>query len=64
VAPAGSAGRAALGDRILKSFGLGGQADVLEENKAVFVFGVKALGPVDPANPPRLHYTKFWKEIR
>jgi hypothetical protein len=32
----------------------------------VFVFGVKALGPItsDGSNLPSLMYTKFWKEIR
>jgi len=64
IAPANSSGRAALGDRIEKSFYLGGNQDAAEYEKAVFVFGVKALGPIDPANPPTLFFTKYWKEIR
>jgi len=66
IAPAASAGRAALGDRIEKSFGLGGNPNAPEDRKGVFVFGVKALGPItsDGSNLPSLMYTKFWKEIR
>lgn len=66
IAPANSAGRAALGDRIEKSFGLGGNPNVPEDRKGVFIFGVKALGPItsDGSNLPSLMYTKFWKEIR
>jgi hypothetical protein len=64
IAPANSAGRAALGDRIEKSFGLGGNPDAAEESKAVFIFGVKALGTVYSGQEPTLMYTKYWKEIR
>lgn len=66
IAPANSEGRTALGDRIEKSFGLGGNPNAPEDRKGVFIFGVKALGPVtsNGSNLPTLMYTKFWKEIR
>jgi len=60
VAPANSAGRAALGDRIAKSFGLG-PYQAAENAKGVFVFAVRALTPSVTAS---LYYTKYWKEIR
>lgn len=61
VAPMNSAGRAALGDRIEKSFGLGGNPNPAEDAKAVFAFAAK---PQKPATTATLLYTKYWKEIR
>jgi hypothetical protein len=61
VAPQNSAGRAALGDRIEKSFGLGGNPDPAEDAKAVFAFAAK---PQKVATTATLLYTKYWKEIR
>jgi hypothetical protein len=61
VAPQNGAGRAALGDRIEKSFGLGGNPTPGEDEKGVFVFAAK---PQKPATTATLLYTKFWKEIR
>ena len=61
VAPQNSAGRAALGDRIEKSFGLGGNPDPAEDAKAVFAFAAK---PQKAATTATLLYTKYWKEIR
>lgn len=61
VAPTNSAGRAALGDRIEKSFGLGGNPTPAEDAKGVFVFAAK---PQKPATTATLLYTKYWKEIR
>jgi hypothetical protein len=61
IAPQNSAGRAALGDRIEKSFGLGGNPNAAEDEKGVFVFAAK---PQKPATTATLVYTKFWKEIR
>jgi hypothetical protein len=60
IAPANSAGRTALGDRIAKSFGLG-PYQTAENAKGVFVFAVRALTPSAPSS---LYYTKYWKEIR
>jgi hypothetical protein len=64
IAPANSAGRASLGDRIDKSFGLGPNLNAGENQKGVFIFGVKALGNVVAGAYPTLMYTKFWKEMR
>jgi len=61
VAPTNSSGRAALGDRIEKSFGLGGNPNPPEDEKGVFAFAAK-LQKADGA--ATLLYTKFWKEIR
>ena len=61
MAPMNSAGRAALGDRIEKSFGLGGNPNPPEDAKGVFVFAAKCQKPSTTAT---LFYTKFWKEIR
>ena len=60
VAPANSSGRAALGDRLEKSFGLGPVA-APEDAKGVFSFAAKLQTPDEPAT---LVYTKYWKEIR
>ena len=64
IAPANSSGRASLGDRIDKSFGLGPNLTVPENAKGVFIFGAKALGNVYAGAYPTLMYTKFYKEIR
>jgi len=61
VAPTNSSGRAALGDRIEKSFGLGGNPNPGEDEKGVFVFAAR---PQKPATTATLLYTKYWKEIR
>ena len=61
VAPQNGAGRAALGDRIEKSFGLGGNPNPPEDAKGVFAFAAKLQKPEGTAT---LFYTKFWKEIR
>lgn len=61
LAPAGSSGRAALGDRIEKSFGLGGNPNPPEDAKGVFVFAAKPMAANAAAT---LMYTKYWKEIR
>ena len=60
IAPANGAGRAALGDRIEKSFGLGPVA-AAEDAKGVFSFMAK---PLTPGVTCSLMYTKYWKEIR
>lgn len=60
IAPANSTGRAALGDRIAKSFGLG-PYQAPENAKGVFTFGARTLTPSVAAT---LYYTKYWKEIR
>ena len=62
IAPANSVYRATLGDRIEKSFGLGGNVNVAEADKGVFVFAVKALAT--GTGTPTLMYTKYWKEVR
>lgn len=61
IAPANSADRANLGDRMEKSFGLGANHNIAEDQKGVFVFAAKVL---KPATPVSLFYTKYWKEIR
>ena len=61
IAPANGAMRTALGDRMEKSFGLGGNLNVPEDEKGVFVFAAKVLKPNTTVD---LFYTKFWKEIR
>jgi hypothetical protein len=61
VAPMNGAGRAALGDRIEKSFGLGGNPNPGEDEKGVFAFAAK---PQKPDTTATLLYTKYWKEIR
>lgn len=61
IAPANSADRANLGDRMEKSFGLGGNHHVPEDQKGVFVFAAKVLKPGTTVD---LFYTKYWKEIR
>lgn len=61
MASANSSGRAALGDRIEKSFGLGGNPNPAEDAKPVFVFAAK---PTKSATTTNLMYTKYWKEIR
>ena len=61
VAPMNSSGRAALGDRIEKSFGLGGNPNPAEDAKGVFAFAAR---PQKPATTATLLYTKYWKEIR
>ena len=61
VAPMNSSGRAALGDRIEKSFGLGGNPNPPEDAKGVFAFAAKLQKPGGSAT---LFYTKYWKEIR
>lgn len=60
MAPANSSGRAALGDRLEKSFGLGPVA-APEDAKGVFSFAAKLQTPEETAT---LIYTKYWKEIR
>jgi len=69
VAPANSSGRASLGDRIEKSFGLGPNYNVAENAKGVFTFAARPMTiPTAAAGNPTgnvlLYYTKFWKEIR
>jgi hypothetical protein len=69
VAPANSSGRASLGDRIEKSFGLGPNYNVAENAKGVFTFAARPMTvPTSTAGNPNgnvsLYYTKFWKEIR
>lgn len=61
MAPQNSSGRAALGDRIEKSFGLGGNPNPPEDAKGVFAFAAKLQKPGGTAT---LFYTKFYKEIR
>ena len=61
VAPMNSSGRAALGDRIEKSFGLGGNPNPPEDAKGVFAFAAKLQKSGGSAS---LFYTKYWKEIR
>lgn len=61
MAPMNSSGRAALGDRIEKSFGLGGYPTPAEDAKGVFSFAAKLQKPGGSAT---LFYTKYWKEIR
>jgi hypothetical protein len=63
VAPANSSGRAALGDRIQKSFGLGPNLSAPEDQKGVFVFAARPQANASPWGVS-LFYTKFWKEIR
>jgi hypothetical protein len=62
-APGNSAGRAALGDRIEKSFGLGPALNTAEDAKGVFIFGVKNLGAIGGATGS-FFYTKYWREMR
>jgi hypothetical protein len=67
MAPANSAGRAALGDRIEKSFGLGPGYNAEEDAKGCFVFAAKlctSATNIVPVTPQSLMYTKYWKEIR
>lgn len=70
VAPANGSGRAALGDRIEKSFGLGPNWNAPEDGKGVFVFAAKVLTtgsyttPITALPTQTLMYTKYWKEIR
>jgi hypothetical protein len=67
MAPANSAGRAALGDRIEKSFGLGPGYNAEEDAKGCFVFAAKIMTSATnalPVVPQSLMYTKYWKEIR
>lgn len=61
IAPANGAERTLLGDRMEKSFGLGGNLDVAEGDKPVFVFAAKVL---NPGQQVKFFYTKYWKEIR
>lgn len=62
IAPRNSNGRVNLGDRMEKSFGLGGNPLVEEDEKPVFVFGAKLIDSA--ATSAKLFYTKYWKEIR
>jgi hypothetical protein len=69
VAPANSSGRASLGDRIEKSFGLGPNYNAPENAKGVFVFAARPTQtPTASAGNANgnvsLWYTKFYKEIR
>jgi hypothetical protein len=68
VAPANGSGRAALGDRIEKSFGLGPALAAAEDGKGVFSFQAKCLSGAATGGATGatgiLHYTKYWKEIR
>ncbi len=62
IAPMNSTGRTALGDRMEKSFGLGGNPDVAEDEKPVFVFAARLTKSTGTSG--ELFYTKYWKEIR
>lgn len=62
IAPVNSNGRAELGDRMEKSFGLGGNPDVPEDEKPVFVFAARLVKTTGTSS--ELFYTKYWKEIR
>ena len=64
VAPANSEGRTALGDRIEKSFGLGGNPNPAEDEKGVFAFAAKPFPTTGTFTSASLLYTKYWKEIR
>lgn len=62
IAPMNSNGRTQLGDRMEKSFGLGGNPDVAEDEKPVFVFAARLTKSTGTSS--ELFYTKYWKEIR
>ena len=62
IAPMNATGRTVLGDRMEKSFGLGGNPDAAEDEKAIFVFAGRLTKTTGTGS--ELFYTKYWKEIR